>query len=50
MVEMIVALCKKANIYTVVEFVADENIYNTVKSLGVDYLQVYYLAEPTPEC
>ncbi len=49
MVEMIVAFCKKANISTVAEFVADKVIHDTVKELGVDYLQGYYLAEPVPK-
>lgn len=50
MVEMIIAFCKKANILTVAEFVANKDIYDTVKSLGVDYLQGYYLSEPTAMC
>lgn len=50
MVEMIIDFCKKAKILTVAEFVATKAIYDTVKSLGVDYLQGYYLSEPTATC
>jgi diguanylate cyclase (GGDEF)-like protein len=50
MVEMIVAFCKKVNIHTIAEFVSDKVIHDTVKDLGVDYLQGHYLAEPTAEC
>lgn len=50
MVEMIIDFCKKSNIFTVAEFVADKQIYDTVKSLEVDYIQGFYLAEPAAEC
>jgi len=50
MVEMIIDFCKKANIYTVAEFVSDKEIYETMKALGVDYMQGYYLGEPTANC
>lgn len=47
---MIVAFCKKVNIYTIAEFVSDKIIYDTVKKLGVDFCQGYYLGKATPEC
>ena len=32
----------------VAEFVSDENIYNIIKDLGIEYAQGYYLGEPKP--
>lgn len=33
---------------TVAEYVCSEDVYNTVKKLGIDYAQGYYLSEPLP--
>jgi len=48
-VKTIVDLAKSLGIKTVAEFVKDEYTYNTVKELGIDYAQGYYIgkAEPT---
>jgi diguanylate cyclase (GGDEF)-like protein len=46
MVEMILDFCKKINIKTVAEFVSDKLIFDTIKEMGVDYLQGFYLGEP----
>jgi len=45
-VESIVNFAKKENKKTVAEFVENENIFNTVKTLGVDYSQGYYFSKP----
>ncbi len=46
MVETIVKLAKQLGIETVAEFVSTEEIYNTVKELGVDWGQGYWLGKP----
>jgi EAL domain-containing protein (putative c-di-GMP-specific phosphodiesterase class I)/CheY-like chemotaxis protein len=48
MVETIVAFAKKQNIQTIAEYVEDENTYNTICELGVDYSQGYYFGKPAP--
>ena len=48
MVETIVDLAKKMNVQTIAEFVSTVEIYETVKSLGVDYGQGYYIGKPEP--
>ena len=45
----IVAFAKETNIKVVAEFVCNEEVYNVVKELGIDYVQGFYLAEPTLE-
>ena len=45
LVETIVYFAKKQNIKTVAEFVENENIYNILKALGVDYSQGHYFAK-----
>lgn len=46
MVEGIVDLAKKLEIETIAEFVATKEILETVKEVGVDYAQGYYLGKP----
>ncbi|MEN8147030.1 MAG: bifunctional diguanylate cyclase/phosphodiesterase [Campylobacterota bacterium] len=46
MVETIVKLAQQLGIETVAEFVSTEEIYNTVKELGVDWAQGYWLGKP----
>ena len=46
MVETIVKLAKQLGIETVAEFVSTEEIYLTVKELGVDWGQGYWLGKP----
>lgn len=48
-VETIVSFAKKQNIKTVGEFVENENIFNILKDIGVDYSQGYYFAKPEPK-
>ena len=45
-VETIVEFAKKMGAKTISEFVCDEDVYNVVKSLGVDYSQGYYTGKP----
>ncbi|MCT7553550.1 EAL domain-containing protein [Aliarcobacter butzleri] len=45
-VETIVTFAKALNIKTVAEFVHNEEVYECVKNLGIDYSQGYYLHEP----
>jgi len=42
----IVAFAKELGIETVAEFVSEEEIYNKIKDLNIDYSQGYYFAEP----
>ena len=45
-VKAIVDLAKSLNIKTVAEFVKDESTYETVKELGIDYAQGYFIGKP----
>jgi len=45
-VESIVSFAKKMNIKTVAEFVENEEIFNILKKIGVDYFQGYYFSKP----
>ena len=47
-VAAIVFLAKKAKIKTIAEFVHSKEIFLSVKELGIDYAQGYYIAEPSP--
>ena len=47
-VKAIVDLAKSLNIKTVAEFVKDEYTYETVKELGIDYAQGYFIGKPKP--
>ncbi|CAA6818451.1 MAG: diguanylate cyclase/phosphodiesterase (GGDEF & EAL domains) with PAS/PAC sensor(s) [uncultured Sulfurovum sp.] len=44
-VETIVFFAKKQNIKTIAEYVENENIYNIITNLGVDYSQGYYFSK-----
>ena len=44
--ETIVAFCKKMGICTVAEFVHSREVYDVVKSLGIDYSQGFFFGEP----
>ena len=46
--ETIVAMCRRAGIKTIAEFVSGEDIYKAVKEIGVDYVQGYYFGKPEP--
>lgn len=45
-VETIVSFAKKQKIITIAEFVENEEIFNILNNLGVDYSQGYYFGEP----
>ena len=45
-VESIVNFAKKMNIKTVAEFVENEEVFNLLKEIGVDYFQGYYFSKP----
>lgn len=45
-VETIVTFSKKQNIVTIAEFVENEEIFNILDELGVDYSQGYYFGKP----
>lgn len=45
-VESIAKFSKKIGVKTIAEFVATEEIYNTVKNLEIDYSQGYFLGKP----
>ncbi len=47
-VKAIVSLAKSLEIQTVAEFVKDEYTYETVKALGIDYAQGYFIGKPQP--
>lgn len=49
LVKSIIQFAKEAHIKVVAEYVWDEEVYEAVKYLGVDYVQGYYLDEPSPE-
>ncbi len=46
-VKTIVNFCKEAHIKSVAEFVSNEEIFNKVKELGIDFSQGFYLGKPT---
>ena len=47
--KLIITFAKEQNIKTVAEFVHSEEVFEKIKSLGIDYAQGYYLGEPK-EC
>lgn len=46
LVEGIVLFCKRSNKKTVAEFVENEHVFDSLKTMSIDYLQGYYLGEP----
>lgn len=46
LVETIVDFAKKNNIQTIAEFVSNENIYEKIKKLDINYGQGFYLGKP----
>ncbi|WP_417326121.1 EAL domain-containing protein [Halarcobacter sp.] len=46
LVETIVTFAKKQNIKTIAEYVENEEIYNILNEIGVDYSQGYYFGKP----
>ncbi|WP_201353380.1 EAL domain-containing protein [Hydrogenimonas urashimensis] len=48
-VETIVDFAEKLRIETCAEFVCSKEVYETVKDIGVTYVQGYYIGEPKPD-
>jgi diguanylate cyclase (GGDEF)-like protein len=48
-VEFIIALAHKFNIYVVAEGVEDKDTFERLKSLGCDYVQGHYFSKPLPQ-
>jgi diguanylate cyclase (GGDEF)-like protein len=46
LVSLIVELSKEMGIKTIAEYVSNENIFNIIKELGIDYAQGYYFGKP----
>jgi EAL domain-containing protein (putative c-di-GMP-specific phosphodiesterase class I) len=49
LVESMIKMAKAFNMKVVVEYVENEEIYNVVKEMGVDYMQGYYLGKPAKD-
>lgn len=49
LIRSIVEYARSIGAKTVAEFVHSPDVYETVKTLGVDYAQGYYIGEPSPE-
>lgn len=47
-VKSIIYFSRQLKIKTIAEFVSSEEIYNTVKSIGIDEFQGYFIGEPAP--
>ena len=47
-VETIISFAKKQNIQIIAEYVENENIFNILKDMGVEYSQGYYFGKPEP--
>jgi len=45
-VKTIQTFAKEKGFKVVAEFVCDEKVYNTVKELGIEFVQGYYLGKP----
>ena len=48
-VKTIISFAKEMNIKTIAEFVENEEIFNKLKEMGVDYFQGYYFSPPKEE-
>jgi len=46
-VKSIIHFAKEANMKTVAEFVHSKEVYNKLKELDIDYMQGYYIAQPS---
>ena len=47
-IKTIVSFAKEQNLQIVAEYVENEKIYNILNSLGIDFSQGYYFAQPKP--
>ncbi|HIE58629.1 MAG TPA: EAL domain-containing protein [Hydrogenothermaceae bacterium] len=48
-VETINHFAHSLGVKTVAEFVHNEEVFNVVKEIGIDYSQGFYLGKPSPE-
>lgn len=48
-IKTLVSFAKELGIETIAEFVADEQVYNKIKKLNIDFSQGYYISEPKPQ-
>lgn len=48
-VQSIYMFARELGMKTVAEFVSDEHIFDSIKNIGIDFMQGYYLSEPRPE-
>ena len=48
LVKMIVSICKEMGTATIAEYVYSQEVFERVRSLGVDFSQGYYIGEPAP--
>lgn len=48
LVEGIVQFCRKTNKQTVAEYVEDDQVYDAIRGLDIDFFQGYYLSRPAP--
>lgn len=48
MIKGLLIYSKNANIKTIAEFVSTQELADTVRELGIDYIQGYYYGEPKP--
>jgi PAS domain S-box-containing protein len=46
LVKTIQSFCKSQNIKTIAEFVSNENIFNIIKEIGIDFSQGFYFGKP----
>jgi diguanylate cyclase (GGDEF)-like protein len=44
--QTILEFAQKMNIETIAEYIHSQNVYNTVKDIGIDYAQGYFFGEP----
>ncbi|QCT94839.1 EAL domain-containing protein [Caminibacter mediatlanticus TB-2] len=47
-IKLIVEFCEDFNIYSIAEFVENEEIFEKLKRLNIDYFQGYYFCKPKP--
>ena len=47
-VKTIQTFAREKGLKLIAEFVCDEEVFEKVKELGIEYVQGYYLSEPAP--
>lgn len=48
-ISMIISFARDQGFKTIAEFVSSKDIFEKVRDLGVDYVQGYYIHEPSAE-